>query len=198
MAERSNAISELTRFWLQAKHSCLIYESLPVPVRYNQSDIDFLAIRGDLQRFPLPNGKAVGSRLIVETKDEHDWEPRGREFGQLLQADIEKMQDGLFVPRGTSCKFSMLREEHYDKAVEFFGTDDFDRLFIVHALDTAVIEQYGEFLADKRICILGISDLVADLCKWYEEHPRRSGLRNTLTGDIWHLLVGFCGCKPNT
>jgi hypothetical protein len=60
MAGRSNAISELTRFWLQAKHRCLVYESLPVPVSYNQSDIDLLAVRGDMRKIELPNGVSVG------------------------------------------------------------------------------------------------------------------------------------------
>lgn len=29
--------------------------------------------------------------MIVETKDERDWEPTGREFGKLLESDIAKM-----------------------------------------------------------------------------------------------------------
>ncbi len=197
MSERSNALGEITRFWLQARHSCLVYESLPVPVRYNQSDIDFLAIRSNMKQFQLPNGTMVGSRIIVETKDEHDWEPKGKEFGQLLQADIAKMDNGLFVPKGTSCKFSMLREEHYDKAVEFFDNKDFDRLFVLHAMNPAVIEQNIELLKANRIHFLNISEVVEDLYKWYKKDEKRpAGLRNTMTGDIWHLLFGFCECKP--
>ena len=32
MAARSNALGELTRFWLQARHGCLIDESVAVRV----------------------------------------------------------------------------------------------------------------------------------------------------------------------
>jgi hypothetical protein len=196
MAERSNAISELTRFWLQAKHRCLVYESLPVPVPYNQSDIDFLAIRGDMHKIELPNGISVGPRLIVETKDEHDWEPTGKEFGKLLDSDIAKMVGNSFIPKKTACKFSMLREEHYGAACDFFGCDDFDRLFVLHAIDSEVIMRHSKLLSSHRVHILTIPELVTDVCQWYASHPRRAGLRHTLTGDIWHLLVGFCGCLP--
>lgn len=197
MAERSNAISEITRFWLQARHGCAVYESLPVPVKYCQSDIDFLAIRGDLQPIILPGGLSIGPRIIVEAKDEHDWEPRGKEFGQLLEKDLAQLSDGLFVPRGIPCKFTMLRQEHFEAATKFFGTDDLDRLFIVHALDEAVASRHTEALAKCRIHFLTIREVVGDLFKWYVQHPRRSGLRHTLVGDIWHLLVGFCGCEPS-
>lgn len=196
MAERSNAISELTRFWLQAKHRCLVYESLPVPVPYNQSDIDLLAIRGDMQKIELPNGVSVGPRLIVETKDEHDWEPTGREFGKLLDSDIAKMVGNPFIPKKTACKFSMLREEHYGAACDFFSSDDFDRLFVLHAIDSEVLTRHSKLLSSCRIHILTIPELVTDVCQWYASHPRRSGLRHTMMGDIWHLLVGFCGCLP--
>lgn len=196
MAERSNAISEITRFWLQQRHNCLVSESLPVPVKYAQSDIDLLAITGNLQKLSLPNGKEIGPRLIVETKDEHDWEPKGKEFGLLLGKDIEAMNSGCFAPAGKGCKFSMLRQEHFDRAAEFFGTDDFDRLFVVHAIDDKVIDIHGDFLASQRIWLITIKDVVSDLSAWYAQHGRPAGLRNTLVGDIWHLLIGFCGCSP--
>lgn len=196
MAERSNAISEITRFWLQARHNCLVYESLPVPVKYAQSDIDLLAVTGNMGRFPLPDGTQVGARLIIETKDEHDWDSKGKEFGMLLKQDIESMADRNFVPMGTKCKFSMLRQEHFEKAADFFGTDDFDRLFVVHAINMEVLDDCRPFLAERRIYFLDIREIVSDLLDWYSSHERPSGLRHTLTGDIWHLLVGFCGCRP--
>ena len=71
MANRGNACSELTRFWLQARHGCFTDESVPVAVPYASSDIDLLALRPDGTPFELPNGTQVGPRLIVETKDEH-------------------------------------------------------------------------------------------------------------------------------
>jgi len=167
-----------------------------VPVPYNQSDIDILAIRADMQKIKLPNCVSVGPRLIVETKDEHDWEPTGREFGKLLDSDISKMVGNSFIPKKTACKFSMLREEHYVAACDFFGCDDFDRLFVLHAIDSEVLIRHREFLSSCRIHILTIPELVTDICQWYASHPRRTGLRHTMMGDIWHLLVGFCGCFP--
>lgn len=193
MTERSNAISEITRFWLQARHRCLVYESLPVPVPYNQSDIDILAIRGDLRKIELPNGVSVGPRLIVETKDEHDWEPTGKEFGKLLESDISMMV-GSSIPKKTRCKYRMLREEHYGAACDFFGCDDFDRLFVLHAVDSEVLTRHSKLLSSCRIHILTIPEIVTDICQWYASHPRRAVLRNTMMGDIWHLLVGFCQC----
>ncbi len=73
-------MSELVRFWLEACQGCLLRESVPVPVPFNLSDIDFVAMRPDLQSFRLPTGEAVGPRLIVETKDEHDFDPSASDF----------------------------------------------------------------------------------------------------------------------
>lgn len=198
MSSRSNAIAELTRFWLQARHKCLVDESLPVPVRYGLSDIDLIAIRCDSSHFTLTSGVTVGPRLIVETKDEHDWEPKGIEFGKSFKADIEKMQGEMYVPaKIAGVKFTMLRQQHFEIASNFFGTNDFDRLFVVHAMEAKMREEIQLMLTPAhRIHILVITELVEDLRKWYVTHQRPSGLRNTLTGDIWHLLIGFCKYGP--
>jgi hypothetical protein len=87
----------------------------------------------------------------------------------------------------------MLREQHYRKAQEVFGTDDFDRLFVVHAIDRAVLQELGPWLHERRIYWLTISDVVADLVRWYRTHKRPAALRNSLVGDLLHLLIGFCG-----
>lgn len=62
MAARSNAITELTRFWLEARHQCLVRESLPVPVYRGFSDIDLLAIRGDMKPFRLSGESSIRNR----------------------------------------------------------------------------------------------------------------------------------------
>jgi hypothetical protein len=141
----------------------------------------------------LPDGHEVGPRLIVETKDEHDWEPLGREFAAMLRADAAKMGDGWFVPReATGIKFTMLRQQHYECAADLFGTEDFDRLFVVHALDTGIVGDLAESLRERRIFWLTVPQVTADLVTWYRAHPRKTSLRNTLVGDLWHLLVGYC------
>jgi hypothetical protein len=71
----------------------------------------------------LPSGANISPRFIVETEDEHDREPPGREFGALLRDDVMKMGDRPFVPSGgKQVKFSMLREEHYERAAALFGS----------------------------------------------------------------------------
>jgi hypothetical protein len=98
MASRTNACSELTRFWLEARHGCIVGEGVPVKIPYAHSDIDLVALHPLGQAFSLPTGATIGPRVIVETKDDHDWDASGREFGQLLRADVVTMDGGLFIP----------------------------------------------------------------------------------------------------
>lgn len=197
MPTRSNACSELVRFWLQSRHGCLVDEGVPVPVPYALSDIDLVAAQPRGEAISLPDGTAVGPRLIVEAKDEHDWEPTGREFGNLLRADVAKMGEGRAIPRGErGVKFTMLRQEHFEKATAFFGSDDFDRLFVLHAIDAGIRQELAPALSERRIHLATIREVVRDLLDWYAAHPRPSGLRQTLVGDLLHLLVGFCGLRP--
>ena len=155
MPTRSNACSEVVRFWLQSRHGHLIDEAIPVPVPYALSDIDLVAYQPRGESVRLPDDSTIGPRLIVETKDEHDWEPLVREFGQLLRADLQKMDGNQFIRRGAKgVKFTMLRREHYERAVALFGTDDSDRLFVVHALDPVVRLELANALKQRRIHVL--------------------------------------------
>jgi hypothetical protein len=198
MAARSNACSELTRFWLEARHGCLVTEGVPVSVPYGLSDIDLVAMHPENLQITLPGGVTLGPRIIVETKDEHDFDPSGKGFAKLLQNDAAMLTELPFIAIGNkNVKFSMLREQHYRRAEALFGTDDFDRLFVVHALDRAVVDELGSTLAPRRIHWLTIPELVRDLLDWYRAHERPTSLRNTLTGDIWHLLVGYCRLDLN-
>jgi hypothetical protein len=193
MPTRSNACSELTRFWLEARHGCLVTEGVPVPVPYALSDIDLVAMNPKGGTITLPSGTEIGPRVIVETKDEHDFDPTGREFAKYLRSDVEKLGIHPFIPLATKdIKFTMLREQPYRRATDLFGTDAFDRLFVVHAVDPAILAALAPELEPRRIYWLTVPELVRDLLDWYRAHPRPSGLRNTLTGDIWHLLVGYC------
>jgi hypothetical protein len=171
-------------------------EGVPVKVPSAHSDIDLVALHPLGHAFSLPTGATTGPRLIVETKDEHDWEPSGREFGQLLRTDVAKMGDQPFIPRGTKgVKFSMLREEHFDRAVGLFGDDDFDRVFVVHAIDPGVLAELGLMLSQWRIYWVTVPEIVQDLLRWYQGHEQQTTLRNTLVGDLFHLLIGFCGLE---
>ena len=199
MPTRTNACSELSRFWLEARHGCLVSEGVPVPVPYALSDIDLVAQQPRDCSITLPGGKKVRPRLIVETKDEHDWEATGREFGAALRSDFERMAGGPWIPKDVKgVKFTMLRQQHFERAVELFGSDQFDRLFIVHAIDPAVLADLGPSLEERRIYWITIRDVVRDLQEWYLCHKRPAALRNTLMGDAFHLLVGFCGLRAPT
>ena len=196
MASRSNALSELTRFWLQSRHGCLIAESVPVKVSRGYSDIDFVAMRPDLQPWVLPDGTQV-LRAIVEAKDEHDFDPTGRDFGNRLKKDAEALGDSQYITRGKDAHFSMLRQEHYEKAASIFGTTEFHRLFVVHALNQDVRQEICPDLAkEKHIHWITVNEMVSDLIKWYDRLENRSTLRYTLVGDLWHLLIGYCDLKP--
>lgn len=195
MASRSNACSEITRLWLEARHGCLLTESVPVPVLWGTSDIDLVAIQPSMHAVILPDGQAIGPRLIVETKDEHDFDPKGKEFGKWLLSDVAKLGANQFIPENTqgTVKFSMLREQHFRKAHALFGSSDFDRLFVVHAVDHTALSSVEHRLREKRVHWTTIDVVVRDLLNWYKVHPKPTTLRNTLMGDIWHLMFGFCG-----
>lgn len=192
---RFNACSELAKFWIEVRHGYLVTESVPVAVPYGLSDIDIVAMHPHGGSVKLPNGREIGPRLIIETKDEHDFDPKGREFGKLLLSDVAHMAERPFVPRTSKekIKFSMLREAHYEIACALFGSNDFDRLFIVHAIDKSMLQSVTPILLSHRIHWLTIRDVVPDLEHWYKSHPRPAGLRHSPVGDLLHLLFGYCG-----
>jgi hypothetical protein len=197
MPGRSNACSELTRFWLEARHGCLVTESVPVKVPFGHSDIDLIAVHPRGERIKLPDGTVAGSRLIVETKDEHDFDPTGAEFGKLLAKDMLHVDtERGFIPAGAKeIKFSMLREQHHAKAIDFLGTQEFERLFVVHAIDQRVLGAHADLFARHRIHWLTVPELVRDLIVWCRTHQNATTLRNSLLGDLLHLLIGYCGLK---
>ena len=197
VAARQNALSELTRFWLEGRHGCFVRESVPVAVPYGQSDIDFMALRADGSQLTIPGGERIGPRLIVECKDEHDFDPKGRDFGKRLIGDVEALGDGLFVPIRHPHKtaFTMLKQQHFEVATHIFGTDQFQRLFVVHALAEQVRAEVIQLLRQKGIYWMTVHELLRDLQEWYRAHNRPTGLRYTLTGDVFHLLIGYCGLK---
>lgn len=192
MASRSNALAELTRFWLQDRHGCLVRESVPVRVHGGTSDLDFVAQH--------PAGQPWGGTLIpptvhaiVETKAEHDYDPLGREFARMLNADVALIGAGPYAPTGTKLKFSMLRTEHFQTAQALFGHNAFARIFVVHALDRSLCAAAIDQLAAHGVYWITARELVADLVAWYPTYTNRPGLRHTLVGDLLHLLIGYLG-----
>lgn len=191
MPARNNAMSELVRFWLESRHGCLVKESVPVKVPHGYSDIDLVAVRPDLQPWNLLKDTPI-IRAIVETKDEHDFDKYGTNFGNRLVYDHSILKDNLYTPAGMRVNFSMLRAEHYEEAKKIFGTDEFDRIFVVHALNENVKKNLCLKLKQKRIHFLTIKDVIKDIQSWYVNFEKKSTLRNIIVGDLWHLLFGYC------
>lgn len=199
MPTHVNACGELTRLWLETQFGYLVREGVPVPVPYALSDIDIVALHPTGSNLTLRGRIKLGPRLIVETKDEHDWEPTGREFGKLLRTNLAQLAGFRAIPRGAKgVKFSMLRQEQFDVAATVFNTTDVDRLFVVHASDESVLAEHADLLRASRVHWISVRDVVDDLVGWYRTHPRPAAMRMTLTGDLLHLLVGFCGFKPQS
>lgn len=185
--------------WLEERHGYLVCESVPVPVVINgggnSSDIDLVALAPPAAGvLSLLRGARLGPRVIVETKDEPNWEATGKAFGVDLLHDVALLGTWPSIPHGTPGvkKFTMLGQEHHDVAASLCGTDDFNRLFVVHALDLQVRAQVGPMFAERRIYWLTIPELVADLVAWVHDHPKPVSQRHGLMGDLLTFLVGFC------
>lgn len=192
---RFNACSEIAKFWIEVRHGYLVTESVPVKVPFGISDIDIVAMHPGGKSVTLPDGTVIGPRVIVESKDEHDFDPKGTVFAKMLRNDAQFLNENGFVPMmpKVPVKFTMLKEAHYAKATELFGTADFDRLFIVHAMDPTLIEPAKPYLAGHRITWLTIPEIVRDLEQWYKLFPQPAGLKHSPIGDLLHLLFGYCG-----
>lgn len=103
------------------------------------------------------------------------------------------MGNNRFVPSTTEgTRFSMLRQEHFEHAAELFGTDGFDRLFMVHAIDPEVVTGLPGRFGEERIYWRMIPTVVEDLMAWYRGFRRLASLRHSLIGDLIHLLAGYC------
>ena len=139
-------------------------ESVPVKVPFGHSDIDLIAVHPRGDQITLPNRVEIGPRVIVETKDEHDCDPKGGEFGKMLAADLLQFDERGFIPvSAKGAKFSMLREQHFAKATEFLGSNDFDRLFVVHSINVDVLVDAAERRSAVGNYWLMVTVLVGDL-----------------------------------
>ncbi len=67
-------------------------------VPYGTSDIDLVAMRPDGTAWQLPDGTAI-VRAIIETKDEHDFDPADHDFAKRVRADVAALGDGRFIPK---------------------------------------------------------------------------------------------------
>jgi len=193
MATRSNALSEIARFWLQECHGLLVRESVPVKVPRNNSDIDFVVTTPAnsvtlLDRITFKNA-------IVETKDERDFDRRGTDFAKRLRNDFALLQD-CTISEGTSCNFSMLKREHHDVAEGIFKSAEFSKIFIFHNLKSSGIEDMFTDLRSRNIHIVNSFEMLSDILKFFKNSRSGAGIRNSLVGDILDMLITYHGWGP--
>ena len=195
MATRSNALSEITRFWLQECHGFFLRESVPVKLKNSHSDIDFIVTSPTgpvtcLNRITFENA-------IVETKDERDFDPRGADFAKRLRYDFEQLQGGM-ISGDYPCNFSMLKEQHHTVAEEMFNGAAFSKIFIFHNLKLSGLEDVIAGLRDRNIHFVTSFEVLADIQEFFKTRPTGAGVRNALSGDILDMLITYHTWRPHT
>jgi hypothetical protein len=212
MAERSNALSEMARFWLQERYGLLLRESVPVKLKRNNSDIDFV-VASPAGPVTLLD-RIIFTNAIVETKDERDFDPHGADFAKRLRSDYERLQGNRMISDETTCCFSMLRKEHHAEAEKIFGQGaDFAKIFIFHDLKKNGIEDMLAELRSRNIHVVTSFEMLSDIQKFFRDpQPAQAkksgpdsqnlraplfrsgaGVRNSLVGDILDMLVTYHG-----
>ena len=194
MATRSNALSEISRFWLQERHNLLVRESIPVKLKRNNSDIDFAVTTPRdsvtlLERITFKNA-------IVETKDERDFDSLGTDFAKRLRYDSTLLQ-GNWIGTEASCNFSMLKEQHHNEAKKIFDGADFSKIFIFHKLKTAGLEDLIADLRGRDIHIVTSFEMLSDIENWIKGSRPGAGIRNSLVGDILDMLITYHKWGPH-
>lgn len=187
MATRSNALSEISRFWLQECYGLFIRESIPVKLKHNNSDIDFAATTPGLPVTIL--NKITFKNAIIETKDERDFDPNGKDFIKRLNYDFSIMKNN-FIDEDSKCNFSMLKKQHHDKAEEIFHGVDFVKIFIFHNIyitNNEIIDR----LIEKDIYIIKSDEMLNDIINFMNTKYQGSGIRNSLIGDIFDMLIRY-------
>ena len=193
MAERNNAISEIVRFYFETCKSCMTCESIPVKTNKNYSDIDLVAIPSDLNICELPNGIKF-ERAIIETKNELDYDKYGTDFAKRIIYDYSIVKNNNYAPSVSSVNFSMLSREHYEYASNIlFKNKKFIRIFIVHKIniDKDNVQECINNFKNIDVYFIQISDIINDLFKWYYNCQNKTIIRNSLVGDLIHLL-NYC------
>lgn len=190
MAERSNALSEITRFWLQECHGLLLKESIPVKLKHNNSDIDFAAT-SPAGSVTLLN-RITFKNAIIETKDERDYDSRGTNFSKRLIYDFGLLHNN-FINNDVPCNFSMLKKQHHEVAERIFNSADFAKIFIFHNIKSIGLEEIIADLYSRNIHVVTSSEMLSDIQVFFKKSRSGSGIRNSLVGDILDMLITYHG-----
>jgi len=197
MAARSNALSEITRFWLQECQGLLLRESVPVELLRNNSDIDFIATSPNRKKVTLL-GNISFVNAIVETKDERNYDKNGVDFSKRVAHDYDNnLDENYIIPKhAKNVNFSMLREQHNSKAMEIFGGCSFVKIFIFHNLCKTGIETKLDDLKGKGIYFVTSREIIEDIFNNFSKYRKNAGIRNSLVGDIFDLLIDYHKWTP--
>lgn len=193
MAARSNALSEITRFWLQECYGLLVRESIPVFIKRNNSDIDFAVTSPGKQVTLLKRSKRITFKnAIIETKDERDFDPHGTDFSKRLIHDCKVLQ-GRCINKDVWCNFSMLKEQHHEVAEKIFNGAEFSKIFIFHNLNIKKgdLEDMLADLRSRSIHIVTSSEMLEDIQDFFKNDYPGAGIRNSLVGDILDMLLRY-------
>ena len=199
MATRSNALSEIVRFWLQECHGLLLRESVPVKLQRNYSDIDFVVTAPGKKQVTLLS-EIKFTNAIVETKDERDFDPRGLYFKKRLIADYEHIaaSSNYTIPKAEkNINFSMFRIQHHTKALDIFNEQNFSKLFIFHKLDMHGIDDIITDLKNKDIHFISSEQILEDIHINFDTYRNGAGIRNSLVGDILDFLAHYHCWRPH-
>jgi hypothetical protein len=190
MAARSNALSEITRFWLQECYGLLLRESIPVKLKRNNSDIDFVAA-SPAGPVTILN-RITFKKAIIETKDERDFDPHGADFANRLGYDFALLQDRV-IDADISCNFSMLKKQHHDVAENMFAGAEFSKIFIFHNIKGAGLDGIIADLCSKNIHVVTSAEMLTDIQDFFKKSHPGAGIRNSLVGDILDMLITYHG-----
>jgi hypothetical protein len=195
MAARSNALSEIVRFWLQECHGLFLRESIPVKVKYGNSDIDFIVTSPTdpvtlLKRITFNNA-------IVETKDERDYDKNGTKFANFLSQHYNMLSEKHIISAETKCHFSMLKKQHHSEAEKIFKGAAFSKIFIFHNLKIAGIENKIADLGSKGIHFVTSFEVLTDIHEFFKNSHPGAGIRNPLVGDILDMLISYHKWEPS-
>jgi len=197
MATRSNALSEIARFWLQECYGFFLRESVPVKLKHNNSDIDFIVTSPAGRPCKPLLGFIQFENAIVETKDERDFDKYGTDIAKRLCEDYEQLNGNRMITSEAQCRFSMLKEQHHKEAENIFGQSaDFSKIFIFHNLNRNGLKDKLDELRDRNIHFVTSSEMLLDIYKFLKESRNGAGVRNSLVGDILDMLITYHEWEP--
>jgi hypothetical protein len=175
----SDAFLEVIKSWLVKRLGYMVDESRPVQLSkgHPASDIDLICMHPDTKKIQVEflKEQPLSRRLLIESKG---W----LEYSVKLDLgyDLKTMKEGRVIPRKVTKEnytFVILKEQVFEKGIEIFGTDDFDRVIVVRNITGEVKQAHKkEEIRDlknkyslKGVVIIEINEILNDLFKYISD-----------------------------